>query len=40
VWVVSKAGMRNCLRQRTLLQKKKEMKEVVMVVYQILLLQE
>jgi hypothetical protein len=40
VWVVSKARMRNCLRQRNLLQKKKEMKEVMMVVYQILLLQE
>jgi hypothetical protein len=40
VWVVLKAEMRNCLHQKILLQKKKEMKEVVMVVYQILLLQE
>jgi hypothetical protein len=40
VWVVSKAGIGNCVSHRSILQKKKEMKEVVMVVYQILLLQE
>jgi hypothetical protein len=38
MWVVSKAERRNYLRKRIPLQKKKEMKEVVMVVYQILLL--
>jgi hypothetical protein len=38
VWVVSKADMRTCLHMRILLQKKKEMKVVVMVEYQIVLL--
>jgi hypothetical protein len=40
VWAVSKARMRKSLRQRILLPKKKGMKEVVRVVFQILLLQE
>ena len=40
MWVASKAGMRNFLRQRSLLLKKKEMKVVVMVEYQILLLED
>jgi hypothetical protein len=40
VWVVSKDEMGSFLHPRILLQKKKEMKGVMMVEYQILLLQE